>query len=148
MITSVDAGVLGIAYEERGVPRGAPVVRSHGFPFDAMTRARKPVIAGPAISLDGNSESVAADIGGRLAERFAGGDKKAALAEYETAVKLSPDRSTNYAVLAEAYLHFDRKDDAIRVLKAVADIKNPADPAEYPSDLADAQRLLAKLNAK
>jgi len=73
VITSVDAGVLGIAYEERGVPRGAPVVRSHGFPFDAMTRARKPVIAGPAISLDGNSESVAADIGGRLAERFAGG---------------------------------------------------------------------------
>jgi tetratricopeptide (TPR) repeat protein len=79
---------------------------------------------------------------------FAGGDKKAALAEYETAVKLSPDRSTNYQTLAEAYLHFDRKDDAIRTLKAVADIKNPADPAEYPSDLADAQKLLAKLNAK
>lgn len=76
---------------------------------------------------------------------FAGGDKKAALAEYETSVKLSPDRSTNYAVLAEAYLHFDRKDDAIRVLKAVADIKNPADPAEYPGDVADAQKLLAKL---
>ena len=76
---------------------------------------------------------------------FAGGDKKAALAEYETAVKLSPERSTNYPVLAEAYLHFGRKDDAIRVLKAVADIKNPADPAEYPSDVADAQKLLAKL---
>ena len=76
---------------------------------------------------------------------FAGGDKKAALAEYETAVKLAPNRSANYQTLAEAYLHFDRKEDAIRTLKAVAEIKTPADPAEYPSDLADAQKLLAKL---
>ena len=76
---------------------------------------------------------------------FAGGDKKAALAEYETAVRLAPNRSTNYQTLAEAYLHFDRKEDAIRTLKAVADIKTPADPAEYPTDLADAQKLLAKL---
>jgi tetratricopeptide (TPR) repeat protein len=79
---------------------------------------------------------------------FAGGDKKAALAEYETAVKMSPTHSTNYQVLAEAYLRFDRKDDAIKVLKAVAEIKNPADPAEYPGDLADARKLLEKLGAK
>jgi predicted Zn-dependent protease len=79
---------------------------------------------------------------------FAGGDKKEALKEYELAVKLAPTRSTNYQVLAEAYLHFDRKDDAIRVLNAVADIKEPADPAEYPGDLADAKKLLAKLSAK
>ena len=76
---------------------------------------------------------------------FAGGDKKAALAEYETAVSLAPDHSTNYPILAEAYLHFGRRDDAIRVLKAVAEIKYPDDPAEYPGDLADAQKLLAKL---
>ncbi|MFI5351056.1 MAG: tetratricopeptide repeat protein [Elusimicrobiota bacterium] len=76
---------------------------------------------------------------------FAGGDKKAAIAEYETAVRLGPNHSTNYPVLAEAYLHFDRKDDAIRTLKAVAEIKNPDDPAEYPGDLVDAQKLLAKL---
>jgi len=79
---------------------------------------------------------------------IAGGDKKAAIAEYETAIRLSPNHSTNYQVLAEAYLHFDRKDDAIRVLKAVADIKTPDDPAEYPGDLADARKLLAKLTAK
>jgi predicted Zn-dependent protease len=77
-----------------------------------------------------------------------GGDKKAALAEYELAVKMSPTHSTNYQVLADAYLHFDRKDDAIKTLKAVADIKNPADPSDYPGDLADAQKRLAKLNAK
>ena len=76
---------------------------------------------------------------------FAGGDKKAAIAEYETAIRLAPNHSTNYQVLAEAYLHFDRKDDAIRVLKSVADIKTPDDPAEYPGDLADSQKLLAKL---
>ena len=79
---------------------------------------------------------------------FAGGDKKQALAEYETAVKMSPDHSTNYQVLAEAYLHFDRKNDAIRTLKAVAQIKNPADPSDYPGDLADSKKLLEKLNAK
>ncbi len=77
-----------------------------------------------------------------------GGDKKQALVEYETAVKMSPTHSTNYQVLAEAYLHFDRKDDAIKTLKAVADIKDPADPAEYPGDVADAQKLLEKLGAK
>ena len=79
---------------------------------------------------------------------FAGGDKKKALMEYETAVRLSPNRSTNYQTLAEAYLHFNRKDDAIRTLNEVAEIKEPADPAEYPGDLADAKKLLAKLSAK
>lgn len=77
-----------------------------------------------------------------------GGDKKAALAEYEQAVKISPTHSTNYQTLAEAYLYFDRKDDAIRILKAVAEIKNPADPSDYPGDLAGANKLLAKLTAK
>ena len=79
---------------------------------------------------------------------FAGGDKKQALAEYEEAVKISPAYSTNYQVLAEAYLHFDRKDDAIRTLKAVAEIKNPADPSDYPGDLSDAKKLLSALSAK
>jgi tetratricopeptide (TPR) repeat protein len=79
---------------------------------------------------------------------FAGGDKKAALAEYETAVLLSPNHSSNYQPLAEAYLHFDRKDDAIKTLTAVAAIKEPADPAEYAENLADAGKLLAKLTKK
>jgi tetratricopeptide (TPR) repeat protein len=77
-----------------------------------------------------------------------GGDKKAALAEYELAVKMSPTHSANYQVLAEAYLYFDRNDDAIRTLNAVAEIKNPADPSDFPGDAADAKKLLAKLNAK
>jgi tetratricopeptide (TPR) repeat protein len=79
---------------------------------------------------------------------IAGGDKKKALAEYETAVKLAPNHSTNYPVLAEAYIHFDRKDDAIRTLNAVLAITAPDDPAELPGDVADAKKLLAKLTAK
>lgn len=79
---------------------------------------------------------------------FAGGDKKKALQEFEAAVRLSPDHSSNYQPLAEAYLHFDRKNDAVRTLKAVAAIKAPEDPAEYPENLADADKLLATLGAK
>ncbi len=76
---------------------------------------------------------------------FAGGDKQRALAEFELAVRLSPTHSANYQPLAEAYLRFKRKDEAIATLKAVAAIKEPADPAEYPDNLADAKKLLAKL---
>ena len=79
---------------------------------------------------------------------LAGGDKKQALVEYETAVRLSPNHSSNYQTLAEAYLYYGRKDDAIRTLNAVSAIASPEDPAEYPDDLSDAKKLLAKLTAK
>jgi tetratricopeptide (TPR) repeat protein len=79
---------------------------------------------------------------------FAGGDKKKALEEFETAVKLSPNYSSNYQPLAEAYLHFDRKDEAIKTLNAVLSIANPEDPVEYADDRADAKARLAKLTAK
>jgi tetratricopeptide (TPR) repeat protein len=76
---------------------------------------------------------------------FAGGDKKKALVEFETAVRLDPRYTANYDALAQAYVHFDRKDDAIRTAKSVADVKDPKDPGAYPDDLADAQKLLAQL---
>lgn len=76
---------------------------------------------------------------------FAGGDKKKALDEFETALKLSPRYTANHQPLAEAYLYFKRKDDAIRVLRQVEATKDPADPAEYPDNLADAKKLLEKL---
>ncbi len=76
---------------------------------------------------------------------FAGGDKKKALEEYETAVRLDPRYTANYDTLARAYVHFGRDDDAIRVAKSVADVKDPRDPAAYVDDLADAQKLLAEL---
>jgi glycerate kinase len=78
---------------------------------------------------------------------FVGGDKKKALEEFETALRLSPRYTANHQPLAEAYLHYGRRDDAIRVLKLVAETRDPADPAEYPENLADAKKLLAKLEA-
>ncbi|MDX6770279.1 MAG: glycerate kinase [Elusimicrobiota bacterium] len=78
---------------------------------------------------------------------FAGGDKRRALAEFEAAVRLSPDYTANHRPLAEAYLHFKRKTDAVRVLKAVEAVERPADPAEYPENLADARALLRELEA-
>lgn len=79
---------------------------------------------------------------------FAGGDKKKAIEDYETSIRLSPKHSTNYVALAKAYLHFGRKDDAIRTLNEVIAMKDPDDPAEYAGDLADAKALLAKLTSK
>jgi len=79
---------------------------------------------------------------------LAGGDKKKALAEFEAAVRLSPSHTANYLPLAEAYLHFGRKDEAAAVLKALRDVKEPDDPAEYPDDLADARALSARLEGK
>lgn len=79
---------------------------------------------------------------------FLGGDKKRALEEFETALRLSPRYTANHQPLAEAYLYFKRKDDAIRVLKMVEATQDPADPAEYPDNLADAKKLLAKLEAE
>lgn len=76
---------------------------------------------------------------------FAGGDKKKALTEFEAAVRLSPAYTANHVPLAEAYLHFGREDEAVAVLRAVEAVKEPADPAEYPENLADARALLEKI---
>jgi hypothetical protein len=76
---------------------------------------------------------------------FAGGDKRRALSEFEAAVRLSANYTANHLPLAEAYLHFKRKDDAVRVLKLVETTKEPADPAEYPDNLNDARKLLARI---
>ncbi len=72
-----------------------------------------------------------------------GGDKKAALAEFEAAVRLSPGYTANYVPLAKAYLHFGRRVEAARTLQAVAAVKEPSDPAAFPDDLAEARALLA-----
>jgi tetratricopeptide (TPR) repeat protein len=79
---------------------------------------------------------------------FAGGDKKGALAEYEKAVSLAPGHSSNYLVLADAYEHFDRKDDAIKALNDLLAIQSPDDPAEFKQDSVDARERLAKMNKK
>lgn len=76
---------------------------------------------------------------------FAGGDKKKAVAEFEDAVRLSPDYTANYEPLAEAYRKYGRKDDAIAVLKKGLAVTSPLDPAAAPDDQADLKKLLDKL---
>ena len=77
---------------------------------------------------------------------FAGGDKKQALAEFETSVRLNPKYTANYQPLAEAYEYFGLKDDAVKTLKQVEQVKDPMDPGQYPDDLADARKTLEKLS--
>lgn len=77
--------------------------------------------------------------------RIVGGDKKGALAEFEAAVRLSPRYTANYVPLAEAYLHFGRREDAVRVLLAALLVSDPADPAAAPQDFAQARALLESL---
>jgi pimeloyl-ACP methyl ester carboxylesterase len=46
MLRSIDAGVLTVAYEENGDPRGWPVVLLHGFPYDVRAYdAVAPILA-------------------------------------------------------------------------------------------------------
>lgn len=76
---------------------------------------------------------------------FAGGDKKRAVAQLEKSVELEPSRTSHHIALAEAYLAVKKKDKAIEILKKVAEVKNPADPAEYQDDFKDAEKMLAEL---
>lgn len=76
---------------------------------------------------------------------FAGGDKKKSLEYYEKAVSVSPRYSSNYVPLAEQYLERGRKDDARKVLDQFDQLKDPADPAQFPDDQNDAKELRAKL---
>lgn len=71
---------------------------------------------------------------------FAGGDKRRALAEFEEAVRLTPDYSANYPSLAKAYLKFGEKEKARALLERLEKLGRPADPPAYPEDLAEVRR--------
>lgn len=75
-----------------------------------------------------------------------GGDKKKAVKELEEALRLTPNDTGRYQALAEGYLDVGRKEDAIAVLKKVAEVKEPADPGAWDADLKDARELLKKLS--
>lgn len=77
-----------------------------------------------------------------------GGDKKKAIDECEQALKLTPDETSRYPALAEAYLADKRKDEAVATLKKVFEVKTPADPGSAPGDLETARELLRKLTGE
>jgi glycerate kinase len=72
---------------------------------------------------------------------FAGGDKKKALEEFETAVRLSPTHSANYPPLIRLYLANGDKDKARALLDRLEALKEPSDPAAFLADLKAAAEL-------
>jgi tetratricopeptide (TPR) repeat protein len=76
---------------------------------------------------------------------FAGGSRTRAVAELEKALELGPDHTSHYPALAEAYIAAGRKEDAIRVLKALDSVEKPFDPPEASGHREDARRLLESL---
>lgn len=76
---------------------------------------------------------------------FAGGSHSLAVEELEKALALGPDHTAHYPALAQAYLDAGRREDAIRVLKALDAVAAPADPPEAPGHREDARRMLDAL---
>ncbi|MFA6029529.1 MAG: hypothetical protein WC969_06735 [Elusimicrobiota bacterium] len=79
---------------------------------------------------------------------FAGGSKKRAISELETAVRLSPDWTANYPALAEAYLDAGERAKAVETLRRAFAVTAPADPGEHEENLQDARGMLLKLGEK
>lgn len=76
---------------------------------------------------------------------FAGGDKKGAVRELETAAQLEPDYSPHFTALAEAYLAVGERRKAKAALEHIAGIKHPADPGEYDANVREAADMLSRL---
>jgi len=77
---------------------------------------------------------------------FAGGDKKAAARELQTAARLEPDQAAHFTALAQAYLDLGRPDQARAALEHVFTIRHPADPGEYEEIVQDAREMLKKIH--
>ena len=76
---------------------------------------------------------------------FAGGSKKEAVRELETAAKLEPDYSPHFTALAEAYMAVGERDKAHTALEHIFAIQHPADPGEYDENVQEARDMLKKL---
>jgi len=130
---------LGIAMGRRGETRG--ILRSL-FLIGPLRREMRTVL-----ELDSQNGGAHHVLGEMLREipAFAGGDKKAAARELETAARLEPDEAAHFTALARAYLDLGRPDQARAVLEHVFTIRSPADPGEYAEDVLDAREMLKKL---
>jgi len=129
----------GIALGRRGEARG--ILRSL-FMVRPMKRRMQSVL-----KLDpkhGGAHHVLGRMLYRL-PRFAGGSKRGAVEELETALRLSPNYTANYTALADAYIAVGRKEQAREVLRAFFAVKEPSDPAVYEGHRAEVERMLAAL---
>lgn len=79
---------------------------------------------------------------------FAGGSKRGAVKELETAVALGPNYTAHYPALAQAYLDYGKPEEAKAALRKIFDVKEPDDPGEYQENLQEARSMLEKLERK
>ncbi len=130
---------LGVTMGRRGQARG--IMNSLFMIGDLKSEMKTTLELDPKY---GGAHHVLAEFYSQL-PGFAGGSRKKAREEYEQAAALTP---TN-AVVLESYaesLHSDGQDaQAKAVLDRLFSLKDPADPAEYPDNVADGKTLLAKL---
>lgn len=129
---------LGIAMGRRGETRG--ILRSL-FLVGPLKREMREVL-----KLNPNHGGAHHVLGEMLFEipMVAGGSKKGAVRELETAASLEPDRSSHFTALAEVYLSVGDRAKAKASLEHVFAIKTPADPSEYADDVQDAREMLKK----
>lgn len=72
-----------------------------------------------------------------------GGSKAGALKELEAALAADPSYTGSYSTLAAVYLAAGRKVDAQALLERIQKVDRPADPVEYPYDVAELKKILA-----
>lgn len=130
---------LGMAMGRRGETRG--ILRSL-FLIGPLKREMREVL-----KLDPKHAGAHHVLGEMLFQipRLAGGSKKGAVRELETAASLEPDGASHFTALAEVYLAVGKHDQARTALEHVFAIKTPVDPAEYDEDVRDAREMLKKL---
>lgn len=73
-----------------------------------------------------------------------GGSKAGAQKELEAALASDPSYTAPYATLAEVYLDAGLKSEAAALLPRILAVERPADPAEYPDNVADLKKVLAQ----
>ena len=73
-----------------------------------------------------------------------GGSKPGARRELEAALACDPAYTAPYPTLAEVYLDAGLKKEAAALLEKAAAVERPADPAEYPENVADLKKLLGQ----
>ena len=130
---------LGIAMGRRGQTRG--VIRSL-FLIGPLRRKMRTVL-----ELEPGHGGAHHVLGAMLLEipAVAGGDKKAAVRELETAARLEPGYSPHFTALAEAYMAVGERGKAKAALERIFAIQQPADPGEYDDNVKEAHEMLGRL---
>ena len=132
---------LGVAMGRRGQTQG--LLRSL-FLIEPLRREMR-----AAIEIDPRHGGAHLVLGQMLLEipGWAGGNKKEAVRELETAAELEPDYAPHLTALAQAYMAVGERDKARAALRRVLAIEHPADPGEYDDNVREANEMLGKLGS-